>query len=155
MNSYYKDILKKGNVEMKKIILSILLAIILAGCNKVVAQPQGKVVIDNNYYMMMAKDYQWDEDDVEIKTISSLDTNELADQFETLEVEKEDTLKFEIEKNPSSITVIRLNEDGTSEIVEMKDNKITMPSEEGYYIYELKTIWNKGRETFVFDVNVN
>ena len=29
-----------------------------------------------------------------------------------------------------------------------------MPSEDGYYIYKLKTTWDKGKETFIFDVNV-
>ncbi|WP_269799711.1 hypothetical protein [Lysinibacillus xylanilyticus] len=33
-------------------------------------------------------------------------------------------------------------------------NKLTMPMEDGYYIYVLKATWNKGKETFVFDVNV-
>lgn len=36
----------------------------------------------------------------------------------------------------------------------MNDYKITIPSKEGYYIYELKVTWDKGKETFVFDVNV-
>ncbi|MGA3599842.1 hypothetical protein [Lysinibacillus agricola] len=143
---------------MKTIILSIVMAIILTGCNvfssDIVKQPEGKVVLDNTSYTMVAGDYQWKEDNVEINTKSSFDIHDLADLFETLEVDKGDTLTFEIEKNPSSITVIRLNEDGTDEIVEMKDYTINMPSEEGYYIYELKTIWNKGKETFVFDVQV-
>lgn len=134
------------------------MAIILTGCNvfssDIVKQPEGKVVIDNTSYTMMAGDYQWKEDNVEINTKSSSDIHDLADLFETLEVDKGDTLTFEIEKNPSSITVIRLNEDGTDELVEMKDYTITIPSEEGYYIYELKTIWTKGKETFVFDVQV-
>ncbi|MGY3187610.1 hypothetical protein [Lysinibacillus sp. TE18511] len=143
---------------MKTIILSIVMAIILTGCNvfssDIVKQPEGKVVLDNTSYTMVAGDYQWKEDNVEINTKSSPDIHDLADLFETLEVDTGDTLTFEIEKNPSSITVIRLNEDGTDEIVEMKDYTINMPSEEGYYIYELKTIWNKGKETFVFDVQV-
>jgi plastocyanin len=148
----------KENVELKKIILSIVMAIILTGCNvlspDIVKQPEGKVVLDNTSYTMMPGDYQWEEDNVAIKTKSYSDIHELADQFETLEVDKGDTLTFEIEKNPSSITIIRLNEDGTDEIVEMKDYTITMPSEEGYYVYELKAIWSKGKETFVFDVQV-
>lgn len=78
----------------------------------------------------------------------------LADAFETLEVGKGDTIKFEIDQNPISIFVTKLNEDGTNDNVEIKDNKLTMPLEDGYYIYVLKATWNKGKETFVFDVNV-
>jgi len=95
----------------------------------------------------------WKEGNVEISTGSS-DINELVENFETLDIKKGDTLKFEIDKNPSSTTVIKLNEDGTSDTVEIKNNKIKMPSENGYYIYQLTSVWPQGRETFVFDVNV-
>ncbi|MEK5485135.1 hypothetical protein [Lysinibacillus sp. FSL M8-0355] len=71
-----------------------------------------------------------------------------------LEVKKGETLKFEIDKNPSSTLVIKLNEDGTSDNVNIENNKIKMPSESGYNIYELTSVWQQGRETFVFDVNV-
>ncbi|MFJ7983172.1 hypothetical protein ACIQ1D_23265 [Lysinibacillus xylanilyticus] len=46
----------------------------------------------------MQGDYQWKEKDGEINTLSSLDINGLADAFETLEVGKGDTIKFEIEE---------------------------------------------------------
>ncbi|MCL1696441.1 MULTISPECIES: hypothetical protein [unclassified Lysinibacillus] len=143
---------------MNKLILSILIVIILTGCNvfptDTLSQPEGKVIMNGEQYKMIQSDYQWKEDNVEISTKSSADINELAELFETIEVEKDDTLKFEIDKNPTSIKVAKLNEDGTTDIVEMKDNEIKMPSESGYYIYQLITIWSKGKQTFVFDVNV-
>jgi len=142
---------------MNKIILSILIVAILTGCNGfptgTLSQPEGKVIVDGEQYKMIQGNYKWKEDDIEISTESS-DINELADLFKTLEIKKGNTLKFEIDKNPSSITVVKLNEDGTSDIVEIKDNEIIMPSESGYYIYEIRTIWPRGKETFVFDVNV-
>ena len=117
-------------------------------------QPEGKVVVDHKEYTLVQSDYSWKGDNIEINTKSSPDINELADMFKTLEVKKGDTVTLEIERNPSSITAIKLNEDGTSDNVEIKDNKMIMPSEDGYYIYKLKTRWDNGRETFVFDVNV-
>lgn len=143
---------------MNKLILSILIVIILTGCNGLpsgtIGQPEGKVIVNEKQYIMIPSDFEWKEGNMEIKTKSSPDINELAELFETIEVEKGNTLKFEIDKNPSSIMVTKLNEDGTTDIVEMKDNEITIPSESGYYIYQLKTIWSKGKQTFVFDVNV-
>ncbi|MED3801327.1 hypothetical protein P4562_05180 [Lysinibacillus xylanilyticus] len=139
---------------MYRVIFVILIAIMLDGCNKPIAQPEGKVIVNSENYLMMPGDYQWKEKEVEIKTLSSLDINGLADAFETLEVGKGDTIKFEIDQNPTSILVTKLNEDGTNDNVEVKDNKLTMPMEDGYYIYVLKATWNKGKETFVFDVNV-
>ncbi|MET4559617.1 hypothetical protein ABIA69_000760 [Lysinibacillus parviboronicapiens] len=143
---------------MKKIILSILIITLLSGCNGfpngTVSQPEGKVIVNGEQYTMISSNFEWDEGDVKITEMRSRDLNELADDFETIDVEKKDILNFEIEKNPSFITITKQNEDGTIDNVEMNDYKITMPSKEGYYIYELKVTWGKGKEIFVFDVNV-
>lgn len=131
---------------------------LLSGCNgfqnDTFSQPEGKVIVNGEPYTMIPSNFEWDDGDVKITELRSRDLNELADDFETIDVDKKDILKFEIEKNPSFITITKQNEDGTTDNVEMNDNKITMPSKEGYYIYELKVTWNKGKETFVFDVNV-
>ncbi|WP_312752929.1 lipoprotein [Rummeliibacillus suwonensis] len=150
---------KKENIKIKKIFLFILIAIMLAGCNGLlptgtVSQPEGKVVVDNKNYTMMVGNFQWKEDNIEMNSKSSPDVNALADDFKTLEVKKGKTVKLEIEKDPSSIMVTKFKEDGTSDRVDIKNNKIIMPSEGGYYIYELQTTWDQGKETFVFDVNV-
>ena len=128
------------------------------GCNGfpngTLSQPEGKVILNGEQYTMIPTDYEWEEDNVKITDMSSRDIEELADDFETLEVEKGDILNFEIEKSPSSIAITRLNEEGVIDDVEIKDYKITLPSQEGYYIYELQVVWDKGKETFVFDVDV-
>jgi len=143
---------------MNKIILSILIVVILAGCNGfttgAVGLPEGKVIMDGEQYTMITGNSEWKEDNIEISSKSSPDINELAELFETLEIDKDDTLKLEIGKNPSSNMVIKLNEDGTADKVEMKDSEILIPSESGYFIYQLITIWPNGKATFVFDVNV-
>jgi len=143
---------------VNKIVLPILIVIILTGCNVfptgIHKQPEGQIIFDGEHYNMLPSKYEWKEDDVEVKLKGSPDISEIADNFETLEVEKGDILKFKIDKNPISIMATKMNEDGTIENVEIKDDKITMPSKEGYYIYEFNAIWNKGKESFVFDVNV-
>ena len=143
---------------MSKLILSILIVIILTGCNKSqndpLSQLEGKVIVNGEQYTMILSDYEQEGDKVEISLKHSSNINDIAEIFDTLEVEKGTIFKVEIDKNPSSITVSKLNEDGTTDLVEMKDNEITMPSESGYYIYQLKTIWSEGKQTFVFDVSV-
>lgn len=143
---------------MSKIALPILITIILAGSSGflkgTISQPEGRVIIDGEQYTMVSGNYEWKEDNVEIRTKSSTDINELAELFETVEVDKGETLKFEIEKNPISNKVTKLNEDGTTENIEMNDNEILMPSESGYYIYQLETIWSQGKQTFIFDVDI-
>lgn len=143
---------------MSRVILPMLIVIILTGCNvfspSVHKQPEGQVIFDEEHYKMIPSYYEWKDGDYEVRLKGSPDISEIADNFETLEVEKGDILKFKIDNNPISINATKMDEDGTIENVEMNDQKITMPSKEGYYIYEINTIWNKGKETFVFDVNV-
>ena len=75
---------------------------ILNGCNGfpngTLSQPEGKVILNGEQYTMIPTDYEWEEDNVKITDMSSRDIEELADDFETLEVEKGDILNFEIEK---------------------------------------------------------
>ena len=142
---------------MKKVISLILVVLILTGCtngfpNGIHRPPEGKVILDDEHYSMIQSYYEWTEEDFNITTTAY--PNELEDKFETLVAEKGDTLTFKIDKNPSSITVTKLNEDGTIDSVEIEDNKITLPSKEGYYIYELNTTWDQGKATFTFDINV-
>lgn len=143
---------------MNKIVFPILIVIILTGCNVLPTgihkQPEGQIIFDGEHFNMLPIKYEWKEDDVEVTFKGSPNISEIADNFENLEVQKGDVLKFKIDNNPKSIIATKMNEDGTIENVEMKDEKITMPSKEGYYIYELNAIWNKGKESFVFDVNV-
>ncbi|MEK5231740.1 hypothetical protein MHB42_08160 [Lysinibacillus sp. FSL K6-0232] len=139
---------------MKKLVLSTLLITFLHGCNGSISNPEGKVIVAGEQYVMIPHELEWSEDNIEIKDLGSPDIDTLADEFPTLEVEKGESLKFDIDQNPLSITVIQWNEDGSSDIVEMDDNQITAPTNEGYYIYELKATWDKGKESFIFDVDV-
>lgn len=145
---------------MKKIVLPILIGLVLAGCsgesedNEAIGQPLGKVSVNGEQHYMMTSNYEWKENNMESKQSSPHDRGKLADNFETLEAEKGDTLKFEIDKKPSSVEMIKVDENDTIESVEMKDNEIILPSKEGYYIYEINATWDKGKITYLFDVNV-
>lgn len=138
---------------MKILIPLLTTVILLAGCNthSIETQPEGKVVVNDQTYTMLSKDYQWEGDN---DTKGSPTNTELADEFKNITVKKGEYVKLEIEQNPLHINVTKLNKNGTNEHVKMKDNTIKMPTVAGYYIYELKTTWKKGKETFVFDVNV-
>lgn len=144
---------------MKNIIVSVMVLIILAGCSKLSSgntfnQAQGKVTVDNKEFTMVIGDFEWKERNIEARKINSTDINELADEFKTLQVQKGDKIKIEIEKNPSSIILNQWNEDNTSTVVELNDNKITLPLKEGYYIYEVIVEWNNGKATYVFDIYI-
>lgn len=126
-----------------------MLLIILAGCSRFSSfntfnQAQGKVTVDNQEFTMVIGDFEWIDSNIEARKINSTDINDLADEFNTLQVEKD----------PSSIIQNQWNEDNTSNVVELKDNKITLPSKGGYYIYEVIVEWNNGKATYVFDINL-
>lgn len=147
---------------MKKIVFLMLIVIYITGCNgipqpstsSVYVQPQGKVIAGNKHYTMMIGNFEWKEEDFEAKKISDSNIYDLADQFNTIEVEKENKLNIEIEQNPSSIMVNQWNEDGTIVATELIGNEITLPLEAGYYIYEVIVEWNEGKITYVFDINI-
>jgi len=144
---------------MKRTIFLMVIVCILVGCNGITSnntykQAEGKVIVDNQDYTMMIGEFEWVDTDVEFRKIRSSDINDLAVGFNTLQVEKGGKLKIEIEENPSSIILNQWNEDERSEVVELIDNEIILPLEEGYYIYEVVVEWNKGKATYVFDVNI-
>lgn len=136
-----------------------MVLIMLAGCSRLSSgntfnQAQGKVTVDNKDFTMVIGDFEWKERNIEVRKVNSTDINELADEFKTLQVQKGDKIKIEIENNPFSLTLNQWDENNTSTVVELDDNKITLPSKEGYYIYEVIVEWNNGKATYVFDINI-
>ena len=144
--------------NMNKLMLSILIVIMLTGCNKSLNDPfnqlRGKVIVNGEHHTMILSDYEPKESQVQFISKHSSNINEIASLFDTLKVEKNTLFKFDINSNPSSIAVTKLNEDDKTDLVETKENEITMPSESGYYIYQLTTIGAEGQQTFIFDVSV-
>lgn len=149
---------------MKKALFLVLIMVTAAGCNLISSsdsfeQPQGRVVINSKDYTMMIGDFKWKEDDFEARKTSTSDINGLANDFETLNAKRGEKLSIQIDQSPSLITVNQLNEDDTREPVEIQDNQIILPSEKGYYIYEITAEWNKdkikGKINYIFDININ
>ena len=146
---------------MKNLFYLMFIVMIIAGCNGIpssqsdsVGQPEGKVIVDHEGYPMMIGEFEWKDDDFEARKISPSDTYGLAEEFETLTVEKGDKIKIKIDQNPSSIIVYQENENGTIDNFEIQNNEITLPTEKGYYIYEVVAKWNEGKSTYVFDLNI-
>lgn len=148
---------------MKKMIVLILTGLLLGGCiglpinsnQSTLSIPKGEVIVDNKRYEMKVGDAQWKEGNIEAEKTSTLSINELAEVFDTLELEKGQDIEFEIDKNPTSIEVYAWKENGIIEQVETEEYKLTLPINEGYFIYEVIVKSNQGEITYVFDVNVN
>ncbi|WP_374965259.1 hypothetical protein [Lysinibacillus sp. RS5] len=146
---------------MKNLFYLMFIVMIIAGCNGIPSShsdsfgnPVGRVIVDDEGYMMQIGDFELKDDDVTIRSLNSPDKYGLAEEFETLTVEKGDKIRIEIDQNPPSIIVNQENEDGTIDNIEIQNNEITLPTEKGYYIYEVIAKLNEGKSTFVFDLNI-
>lgn len=141
---------------MKRIFFLMLVVIMLTGCNAAPTfiQPEGKVILDKSEYIMNIGEFKWKEHDFEASKIRTSDNYVLAGEFNTLEGDKGGKLTFEMDQNPTSLIVNKWNTDLTSDSIEVKDNKITLPSEGGYYIYEVNVEWPQGKAIYIFDVDV-
>ena len=144
---------------MKKISSIILVILVLVGCNQAtesrkVPHAEGKVFLEDNAYTMILGEYEWIEDNLEQRKINIVSVEEIAEAFDTLDVTKGSKLRIEIGENPRTISVNQWDGD-TSVNVELINNEIPLPSIAGHYIYEVIAEWDKGRITYVFDVNVS
>ncbi|MEK9197053.1 MULTISPECIES: hypothetical protein [Bacillales] len=144
---------------MKKILILILSVIYISGCNVLSSfdtfEPvEGKIVSDNKEYTMIIGDFEWVEEDFEANKKSNLDKKGLADEFDTLELEKGTKLKIEIDGSPLSLKINEESEDGSVKSIDIRESEITLPTNEGYYIYEVNAKWNEGNISYVFDVNI-
>lgn len=147
---------------MKKIVLLMFLIINLAGCSgiptnanpPIYKQPQGKITLGNQDYPMVIGKFEWIEGKSEMRTLGNPDIYELADTFDTLEGEKGNKLQIEIEQNPISLIIKQVNAEGTVNEIQIEDNEITLPTDEGYYIYEVIATWNEGEISYIFDIDI-
>lgn len=144
---------------MKKILILLLSVICISGCNVLSSfdtfEPtEGKVVKGNKEYTMIIGDFGWIEEDFEANKKSFLDKKGLADEFDTLELEKGTKLKIEIDESPLSLKMNEESEDGSIKSIDIIENEITLPTNEGYYIYEVNAKWSEGNISYVFDVNI-
>lgn len=144
---------------MKKVLILLLTVFCISGCNVISSfdtfkPAEGKVINDDKEYPMIIGDFEWIEEDFEVNKKSTLDKRGLADEFETLEMKKGGKLKIEIEDSPLLLKINQEIEDGSIQSVDIIENEITLPTKEGYYIYEVNAKWDEGNITYIFDINI-
>ncbi|MFE6170210.1 hypothetical protein ACFVP8_20370 [Viridibacillus arvi] len=146
---------------MNRLFLILLTSMILVGCTQSAEEEassmylDGKIIVDNNEYNLIHGYYTYKDETVEAKKLDPFSPMESANSFDTLIVEKNSEIKIELDKKDTFITVIQLNEDGRVEEVPLNGNVLTVPAEEGYYVYEVVGKWKNGETTLVFDIDVN
>ncbi|WP_107838853.1 lipoprotein [Metasolibacillus meyeri] len=144
---------------MKRSLIALLIVLLLAACqpNDVKKVPIGEIHVDNQNYQMVDAGHEWIDGNVTIRAPRiGKSIYGYASQFETLSVPSNNELLLKIKESPDTIAVQQYNKDGEMEIVNVIDNKILLPSVEGYYLYEVVAQWENGSMvTFVFDVELS
>lgn len=146
---------------MNRFILLFLTSIILIGCNQIAKNEassmylDGKVIVDNEEYSLILGYYAYKDDVVEINKLDPFTPMEAAIQFDTLAVAKNSKIEIRLEDKTANITLRQWNENGEVEEVLLDENVLTVPAEEGYYVYEVVGKWRNGETTLVFDIDVD
>jgi len=146
---------------MKKITLSIIILFILSGCNQIAMNEasskylDGKILVDNEEYNLILGYYTYKDKEVEINKLDSFSPIDVSDQFETLSVAKNSEIKIVLEDKSTFMMVNQWSENSEVKEVSLNENVLTVPTEEGYYVYEVIGKWKNGETTLVFDIDVN
>ena len=115
---------------------------------------EGKIIVDGENYNMTHGYYTYKDEEKEIVRLGHFSPVEAADQFDTLAVEKNSEIQIVLEDKTTYITVRQWNENGEVEEVPLDESVLTVPAEEGYYVYEVVGTWKNGETTLVFAIDV-
>lgn len=145
---------------MRRFFLLLLASVVLMGCTQNAVDEassrylEGIIIFDDKHYNLIHGYYNYKDEEVEINKLDPFSPMEAADQFDTLAVAKESKIEILLEDKASQITVHQWNENGLIEEVKLNENILMVPTEEGYYIYEVVGKWKNGETTLVFDIDV-
>lgn len=147
-------------LKLFRLYLLFLTSVFLIGCSQFTRDDassmylDGKIIVDEKEFDLIQGYYTYKDSDVEIKKLGTFNPAEAANQFETLSVEKNSKIEIVLEDKASYITCYQWNEYGEIEEVSLDETVLTVPEDEGYYIYEVVGKWKSGETTLVFDVEV-
>ena len=115
----------------------------------------GRIIVDNEEYNLILGYYAFKDEKFEINKLDPFSPMEVVDEFNTLAVTKNSKIEIVLEDKTTYLTVHQWNENGEVEEVLLDENVLTVPAEEGYYVYEVVGKWKNGETTLVFDIDVN
>lgn len=146
---------------MKKyfVIVIILMCVTLFGCSipnfskEKQIPTSGTIIVQQTEYEMIPGNYKWSGKKTKINSMDDLSVSELAKRFDTLKLDKNEEIELVIEDSPD-LTIYEWNEDGDFNEIFLKESKIKVSSNNGYYIYEVLGKWPDGEASYIFDVQV-
>lgn len=81
---------------------------------------------------------------------------EMGSELTPIGVMPNSEIKIQFESKPlsGSLVVELWLDENTKEIIEIKNNKIKVPSQKGVYIYHITSNWKQGDSSYAFSVEV-
>lgn len=92
------------------------------------------------------------------KCVDTLPPSELLEvkKYEPVKLPKAATIHLKFDEEPQTVEV-RIEQSGgnsTPASVRLEDNKLTLPQENGIYLYHIFAKYSKGTVTYMFSINV-
>jgi len=116
----------------------------------------GRIHVDETEYEMEAGGYRWERkkgSEVEVVQTDAASPNQIAEEFEAIQVEPKSPIDIEVEGDPD-ISVYLWNTDGKEKAVPIHNNELSAPSDAGQYIYEVLAEWTNGEVSYTFVLEV-
>ena len=113
--------------------------------------PTGLVKVNGTDYEMAKGGFKWEKEDMVTQT-DVVGPTQIAEHFEAIRVETNSEMRIEIEQNPK-ISVL-LWEEEKAETIHLDENQMTLPEDEGRYIFEVRAAWENGVVSYTFVVEV-
>ena len=151
-------------VNRISIVMLIVVLIWITGCSKEAVSEEdfppimtGMVVVNEQEYEMKAGNFKWERQvgfNTEIVRTDAAAPNQLAESYEPISVQQNESILIEIEGDPN-IDIFLWDADGPAEEVKQTDNQIAAHADSGRYIYEALATWPKGEVSYTFVVQVD
>lgn len=113
--------------------------------------PKGMIIVTGNDYEMASGGFSWVNGDQAIET-DALAPTQIAEDLDAIEAKSNSIIRIEIEQNPQ-LTVYLWEEDQTTPI-QLNGTEMTLPDNKGRYIYEARAVWENGKVSYTFVVEV-
>lgn len=114
--------------------------------------PSGFVKVEETRYEMAKGGFRWEMGNMASETDVAGPT-QIAEHFEVIEVGPSSEVDIEVEQKPK-LSVLLWEDEEKASSIQLGENQLTMPTEEGRYIYEVRAGWQNGEVSYTFVVEV-
>lgn len=114
--------------------------------------PKGMIKVAGNDYEMSSGGFSWTKGDQVIET-DALAPPKIAEHFQAIEVELNSEATIEIEQNPR-LSLFLWEDEEKAISIPLNGNEMTMSENKGRHIYEVRAVWENGRISYTFVVEV-